>query len=284
VNGLSKYKSFAKIEITAYVVTAVVTVYLLFNHQLDGVLISIAITPLIQVLVMLFLFIKILKEYVQFSKLKFKIPLWKSLLAFTFMSFFSTILLNQVEIEVRNMIESRIGEDQAGIWTGLIFISKNYMVFLNALLTLYVLPQFAGIFDKEGFYKEVKSIYKTLLPLFGFGMILVYLFRDIAIGLLFKDDYTAMSPLFKWQLLGDFIRLAAVILGYQFLAKKMVYNFVFTEILSVGLFYVFSIYFIDIYGLEGVVIAHFWRYVIYLIVVFFLVFRFFNKKKKARNG
>ena len=280
INGLSEYKSFAKIELVAYLVSALLTIVFLYYNELDGVLISVAIAPVVQVLVMMFLVVKILREYLQFSQLKWQAPLAKSLFAFTVMSFFSTILLNQVEIEVRNMIESKISEDEAGIWTGLMFISKNYMVFSNALLTLYVLPKFAGIYTKPDFMKELGSIYKTLLPLFAVGMFLVYVFRDIAIDLIFKDDYSAMSPLFKWQLLGDFIRLAAILLASQFLAKKMVYNFIFTEVLSLALFYGFAYYFIDIYGLEGITIAHFLRYIIYFVVVFVLILRYFRKQKK----
>ncbi len=91
-----------------------------------------------------------------------------------------------------------------------------------------------------------------------------------------------MEPLFKWQLLGDFIRLASVVLAHQFLAKKMVRNFIFTEILSIALFFSLSYYLTDLYGLEGVVIAHLVRYVIYFGVVLFLVWRYFNKQGKKQ--
>jgi hypothetical protein len=89
-----------------------------------------------------------------------------------------------------------------------------------------------------------------------------------------------MLPLFKWQLLGDFVRLASLVLAHQFLAKKMVRNFIFSEVLSLGLFYVFAYYLADIYGVEGVVMGHFFRYIIYFFVVLFLVFRYFRNKRE----
>jgi PST family polysaccharide transporter len=61
----------------------------------------------------------------------------------------------------------------------------------------------------------------------------------------------------------------------------MVRNFIFSEVLSLALFYGFSYYFAGIYGVEGVVMAHFLRYVVYFFVVFFLVFRYFKKKRKT---
>jgi hypothetical protein len=88
-----------------------------------------------------------------------------------------------------------------------------------------------------------------------------------------------MSALFQWQLLGDFVRLIAMVVSYYFIAKKLVYHFVFTEILSVGLFYVFAHYFIDLYGVEGVVIGHLIRYIVYLVVVLGLVWHYVRQQE-----
>jgi PST family polysaccharide transporter len=279
VNGLSQYKRFAKIDLFSYLVSAILTVVLLLNYNIDGALVAIALTPVIQLSVLLVIFVKVLRQYVHFKGLSFTTPMAKSLLAFAAMSLFSSILLNYVEIDIRTMIVNQIAETDAGIWTAMTFISKNYMVFSNAIFTLYVLPKFASIHTESDFRKELFSIYKTLLPIFGVGMILVYLFRDLVIQLIYPD-FDAMAPLFKWQLMGDFIRLASLVLAHQFLAKKLVRNFIFTEILSLALFYGFAHYLTADYGVEGVVIAHFIRYIIYFLVVFFLVIRYFRNRRK----
>ena len=86
-----------------------------------------------------------------------------------------------------------------------------------------------------------------------------------------------MEPLFKWQLLGDFIRLGALVLAHQFLAKRLVKSFIITELISLGLFFVLSKLFIAQYGTEGIVIAHFVRYIIYFLIVFFVVCFNLNK-------
>ncbi|MCB0467631.1 MAG: O-antigen translocase [Aequorivita sp.] len=278
VNGLSLYKKLAGIDLFSYILSAILTVVLLLINNIDGALVAIAITPALQFFVLLFIFIKVLREYVQFSKLTFKVPMANGLLAFSLMSFFSTVLLNYVEIDIRVMIQNRITMADAGIWTAMTNISKNYMVFSSAIFTLYVLPKFAGIHNKTDFKAELFNIYKTLLPLFGVGMLLIYFLRDYVIQIIYPD-FNAMAPLFKWQLLGDFVRLAAIVLGYQFLAKRMVRNFIFSEILSLALFYGFSYYLAGIYGVEGVVMAHFLRYVVYFFVVLYLVFRYFKNRK-----
>jgi PST family polysaccharide transporter len=276
VNGLSEYKKLAKIDLISYVLSSILTVGMLLSFNIDGALIAIAITPVIQLSVLLFIFFKVLREYVHFSKLTFRIPMAKGLLAFSLMSFFSTILMNYVEIDIRTMLIKRISESDAGIWTSMTFISKNYMVFAGSIFTLYVVPKFASIYNGLDFKKEVVNIYKTLLPLFGVGMIVVYLFRNILIDAIYPG-FNEMAPLFKWQLMGDFIRLAALVLAHQFMAKKMVRNFIFSEVLSLGLFYGLAYYLSEIYGVEGVVMAHFIRYIIYFFVVLYLVFRYFRR-------
>ena len=277
VNGLSEYKKFVKIELISYMLSASLTVLFLFLYNLPGVLVAIAITPVVQVSVMILVFYRVLKEYIQFKGLKLQAPMAKALLAFTLMSFVSSILLPLVEIDIRSMLDENLSGRDAGIWTNMTFISHNYMVFSGSIFTLYVIPKFAGIYNATDFKKEVLAIYKTLLPLFAVGMILVYLFRNVIIDLIYPGQFE-MEPLFKWQLIGDFVRLASLVLAHQFLAKKLVLNFVVTEIMSLALFYGFAYYFAGIYGMEGVVIAHMLRYVIYFLVVLYLVFRYFRKQ------
>ncbi|QAA82908.1 O-antigen translocase [Aequorivita sp. H23M31] len=282
INGLSEYKKFVKIDIISYLAGSVLTVVFLFQYNLNGVLVAIAITPIVQVLVLLSVFYRVLREYLQFKKLQFRAPMAKALLAFTVMSFVSSILLPLVEIDIRSMLDEKLSGRDAGIWTNMTFISHNYMVFSGSIFTLYVIPKFAGIYDSHNFKKEVISIYKTLLPLFAVGMVLVYLFRNVIIDLIYPGQYE-MASLFKWQLMGDFVRLASLVLAHQFLAKKLVINFVVTEIMSLALFYGFAYYFVGIYGIEGVVMAHLLRYIIYFLVVLFLIIRYFKKQERRAS-
>ena len=63
----------------------------------------------------------------------------------------------------------------------------------------------------------------------------------------------------------------------------MVRNFIFSELLSLGLFYGFANYLVAQFGVEGIVMGHFLRYVIYFMVVVFLVWRYFNNQKSPQS-
>ena len=275
LNGLSEYKNYARIELISYLLSAVLFVAALYNGNLEAAILAIAIAPVIQLGVIIVVFGKVVKRYVDFKKLTLSLDYRNSLLAFTLMSFVSTFLLNYIELNVISLIENKININEAGYWTAVSFISKNYMVFASGLFTLYVIPRFANIHTKEAFKNEVFNIYKTILPIFGLGMILVYLLRHVIIDVIYPD-FKGMAPLFKWQLLGDFVRLCSLIIAHQFLAKRQVKSFVITEIISLVLFYVLTVLFLNYFSTEGVVIAHLVRNIIYFIVVFVVVINYFK--------
>jgi PST family polysaccharide transporter len=279
VNGLSEYKKYAKIELISYLLATVAIIIGLYTVNLEGVLIAIIVAPVIQLGVVLAIFGPRLSDYVQFNSLTWSLFYKNKLLAFTLMSFVSTFMLNYIELDIRTLITAELNINEAGYWTALNFISKNYMVFASGLFTLYVIPRFANIYEKETFKNEVLNIYKTILPIFGLGMLLVYLLRNFIIEIIYPD-FTGMEPLFKWQLLGDFIRLCSLVLAHQFLAKRMVKSFIITEIISLLLFFTMSKIFVQYYGTEGIVIAHFIRYVIYLIIVIIVIRKYFDKQGK----
>ena len=277
INGLTEYKRFAKVDLSSYLISAALMLYFAWNNEFTYALYSIVITPAIQLVILSYVFFKTFKKYINYKEISFRIPFGNVLLAFTLISFFSTVVLSFVEIEIRNMVRTNISQEDSGLWSGMLDLSKNYMAFSSLLFTMYVIPKFATIKTRPSFFKEVKHIYKSLLPLFAVGMIAIYFLRHFIIDLIFPG-FDGMAPLFKWQLTGDFIRLAASILAYQFLAKKMVRNFIFSELISTGLFFGLSFYLVPIYGVEGVVMAHFYRCLVYLPMVAFLVWRGFKKK------
>jgi len=282
INGLSAYKAHAKIGLIGYLLTSISLLIFLYFFSLKGVLFSIILSPVLSLFVISLISYKRINRYLKINELGLDLSYVKPLLAFVLMSLVSSGLINYVEIDIRTTITNRINIEEAGYWTAMNFISRNYMVFSASLFTLYVIPKFAKINTGSEFKKEVLYIYKTILPLFGLGMILVYLFRNVIISIVYPN-FEGIEPLFKWQLLGDFVRLATLVLSYQFQAKKMVWSFVVTEIISLGLFYMLSKHYVDLYGAEGVVMAHFYRYIVYFIVVVIAIWYYFKNVKTNKS-
>ena len=276
-NGLSVYKKLAIIDFVGYLLATALTILLLFTNQLEGVFLAIIISPIFQLMILIVLLFRFFKKRLQFS-LSVDSTIVKSFMIYAMMAFVSSILINYVSIDIRNMLTDKLSENDSGTWTAMTNISKNYMLFSSAVFTMYVLPKFSQIHTAAEFKKETFHIYKTLLPIFGLGMLLLYFFRDWIIALIYPG-FDGVADLFKWQLIGDFIKLASIVLSYQFLAKRLFKYFIFTEILSLVIFYLLANYFVDIFGVEGVVIADALRNLVSFIVVGLCVFNYFKHQK-----
>ena len=271
ISGISAYKINAKIEIIWYSLASSLLLISLYYYNIEGILLAIAITPVIQFLVLAFIFGKTLKEYIKFSRLSFKAPMLKVLLGFTLISFVATVCSNFVEINFRNLISDRISENEAGIWTAMSSISKIYMQFLITIFSIYILPKYAEINFSEGFKREVKTLYKTLLPLVVVGMIMVYFLKEILILTIYNDAFIGMAILFKWQLMADFIRFIANILSFKFLAKNQVKCFVLTQLLGLISYYFLGRLLINSFHVEGLLIGLLFSNLLYFAVVLFIL-------------
>lgn len=279
LNGNSDYKIYARANILAVTISTILIIWLTLSNNLMGALLAISLVPLIQFIGLISFAFKRYKGY--FKNLLIKASYKHQLLSYTFMTLVVVLLINWVDVLVRNLIQDTIGGQDAGYWTAMTSISKTYMQFSATIFPLYILPKYSKMTSSLEFRKEVVNIYKLLIPLFAVGMLLVFLFKTWVIQILYTDEFLPMSNLFKWQLLGDLTKLAALIVSYKFLAKREIGYFIFTEVLSVALFFGFSKYFIVTYGTEGIVIAHFLRYLVYFGVVLFILRRYLLGKERS---
>lgn len=271
LNGLSAYKLFSKIGVIVVVLSTVLIVILTLKFGLIGSLLAFSIIPLLQFLIYIIFCNKTYSAFIDLKAISLNLNFKNQLLSFSLMTMVVVFLININDIAIRHLIEDKASIVDAGNWTAMNSVSKVYMQFTAAIFPLYILPVYAKINNVIEFRKEVLKIYKMLLPLLVSGMLLVFIFRKLIIEVLYTSEFLGMAGLFKWQLLGDLVKFIAIVLSYQFIAKKQIGYFIFTEAISVLMFYSFSVSFIDIYGAEGIVIAHFLRYVLYLIVVFFIL-------------
>lgn len=277
VNGKSNYKKATLISFTSYTLITAVVIALVLIYELPGALLAITLTPIAQV-VALFIFAK--KDVLLFLKVKIKFhPFFKDkLYQYIIMAIAAVVLSNIVDLQLRNYLIKKLSVMEAGYWTSMTSLSNYYLSFLTGVYSLYVLPKYAKINSLKGFKNELFQIYKIIVPIFIIMFLGIYFFRVFIIQLLFTDDFLPMQHLFKWQLLGDLVKIVSVVIAYQFIAKKMWKIYILTEAVSCIILYIFGVYFVKKMGVEGIVFAHFLRYIMYLIFVILLSPSVFKKK------
>lgn len=267
MNGFTKYKFLMILNIIGQAMGLCVTLLLIWQNNIDGALISVVIAPSLIFLITLvgILNRRSLISSIKVSNISFN---WiKKFSPFALMALVSGIALPLVYIAIRNYIINFEGMKDAGFWEAMTRISSYYLMFINSLMTLYFLPRFTEIDNKKEFRKEVFSFYKTIMPIIGFGLIVIYFLRPFIVALFLTQEFDAVQDLFGWQLLGDFVKVLSVVIAYQFIAKKMFLHYIITEVFLVIILYLTSVYFVDLYGVKGATIAHFVSYVMYYVII-----------------
>ncbi len=270
INGFTKYRFIIKLNITSNVVGLFVTIFLILKYHTDGAFIAVVLTPALSLVITAVLLINRRNLTGLIKSSKINKGYIKRFASYTGMTLFSAMVSPWVYIGIRQHIIDTDGIVNAGYWDAMLRLSDYYLMFVTTVMTLYILPKLSEVRTSKGFRAEIFNFYKTLLPLFAAGLIVIYLFRRIIIRIVFTEDFLEMEPIFSWQLLGDLIRVASIVIGYQFIAKNMFWHFIITQIISLTTIYFSSTYFIDQYGFVGASMGHAVSFAIHLSMMFFI--------------
>ncbi|WP_299389827.1 O-antigen translocase [uncultured Gelidibacter sp.] len=267
MNGFSKYKILLIINIIGQFMGLAVTLLLIYQNNIDGALVAAVIAPS---LILLITFVGFVNQRSLASSIKLSnvnLRVLKKFGPFAVMGLVTAVAIPMVSIFIRNYIIDEVGIKEAGHWEAMQRISDYYLMFINSLMTLYFLPRFSEIDSKQEFRKEVFSFYKTSIPIFAIGLVIIYVLRSFLVELIFSEAFQPTEELFLWQLLGDFVKVLSIVIAYQFIAKKMFTHFIIIEVFLVVVMYLSSIYLIDIFGVKGAVIGHFVSYVMHYGII-----------------
>jgi PST family polysaccharide transporter len=270
--GFGKDSTLGLINITGHILSVSIALVLIYLSRITGALISVVISESIIFLITLVGIFnrRSLLPLVLVKNISYDIM--NKIKPFSIMALFSAVLLPLVAICIRSYIIKNLGYKEAGLWEAMNRVSRYCLMFVTSVMGLSVLPRLSEINSVSRFKKEVLRFYKRLIPILIIGFLLIYLLKSPIVSLMFTDEFKPMENLFFWQLLGDFIRILAVIIAYHFLSKKMFWHYILTELFLVTILYITSVYFIDIYdGVKGAVVAHFVSYLMYFGIIIILL-------------
>ena len=183
------------------------------------------------------------------------------------------------QIIIRNYIIHSLSLDAAGFWQGVIKISDVYLLIITTSLTIYYLPRLSEITKAYELKKEIAQGYKTVMPLVIALAAIIFFNRELIIKLLFTEEFLPMKNLFLYQLTGDIFKIATWLLASLMIAKAMVKRFIYTEIIFSISLVLFSVIFINKFGLIGDTQAFALNYFLGFIIMLWL-FRDIIKAKE----
>lgn len=268
INGLEKYKKVVYISIIGNIIGFMFSLFLVFNYNVLGALLAMVLAPTTNFFIATFFVFKEIKLF-QFIRLKFfDKRILKNLSSYSAMALFSAITGPMIYIFLRNHLIDTSGIDNAGYWESMSRISSYYMLFVSSLMSMYFLPQLA-VSNEEETKLIFRNYFKTIVPVFFVGIVLIYFSRNLIISILFTQEFQPVSELFLWQLVGDFFKVCSWILALHFLAKRQTFAYFVTEIFSYSTLILVGYFAINRFDAEGAVLAHSVTYFFYLIMLSF---------------
>lgn len=269
INGKKQVTKYIVINITSSFVGLLFTGGAAFFFGLQGALIALVSNQSIVIFVTAYLCKKLPWFKVSNFLRGFSKQESHKLLGFGLAAFVSAIVIPLSHMGIRDHLVVTYGWQYAGYWDAMWKISSVYLMFITMTLTVYYLPRFSEITDKNELRKELIQGYKLIVPLVIFLSCSIYFFRDYIIQILFTSEFKDMKELFKWQLIGDTIKIISWLLGYILIGKALIKLFIISEIIFSILFYFLSISFINEFGIIGVTYSHTLNYIAYFIFVLF---------------
>ena len=180
----------------------------------------------------------------------------------------SGIMVYVVEFFLRSFILRNGGINDVGLYSAGWAINGQYLGLVFAAMAKDYFPRLSQIVNKNQEVKQTVNQQGEIALLILTPLIIIMIvFINIAIKLLYSGQFLMAVPMVKWLLIGSFIKSGSWGISFVFLAKGDVKTFLFNEI---GIkfitlpSYLLGYYY---YGLLGIGIAFTFNYVIYFIWV-----------------
>ena len=282
VNGLQNFKLYTKLITIANILNALVTFLFIYFFNLKGALLATFVVPALSFFSSLIFkdvrdFLGNIFDYLKNVSSHFI----KSIGTYVAMATYSAILISLTYLFIRNKIVVHSDIKTAGLWEAMNKISSFYMLFFSSLFTLYLLPRLAENKTIAGYYTIMKSYFKYVIPLTVIMFSTLFFLKEFIIRLFLTSDFASIEQFFYLQLIGDFLKIIAFSIAYQFHAKKMVMLYIVSDTVLYITFYLASVYLINIYAIQGVFYAYIISVFLYLTVVLISIYSSNHKYLKV---
>ena len=264
LNGLKDIKRLVTVNIAGAIVGLAVTVLAVRMWGLSGALVALCINQAIVVVVAVLICRR--RPWLRIKNFFGSIDsaIARELGAFALMAVTSAIVAPLVQIAVRNYAIDQFGATHAGYWEAMQRISSTYLGLVTTTLAVYFLPRIAELSTGAEIRREIRSTGRIVLPIVCSMSLMLFLARDWAISLLFTLDFHQMRVLFLWQLVGDVLKISSWLYAYVLVGRAMSIPYILSELWFGVQSYALSYFFGNLFGFEGLTIAHAVNYSLYL--------------------
>lgn len=265
INGQQLYRRYVGLGMLSALISGGIMLTMITLYNIQGALLAAAVQSAMIGVVMLI---------ANLRQPWFKLRYWwgevdskarKQIGGYMLMALTSALTLPISLILVRNILIGQVGWELTGQWQAVWKISEVYLAVITMALGSYYLPRLSALHGYNCIRHEILQTAKVVFPIVSLLALVVYLSRDIAISLLFTEEFRSARDLFAIQLCGDVIKITAWLFAYPMISRGATRWFVASELFFSMLFVSLSWLFVNSYGLQGVTFAYVVNYFIYFI-------------------
>ena len=265
-NGLGKLKVNASVQVMANLVVLPIIWWLISAFGLPGAAIAMLAIFTMPALISL-VYLKGIPLFRMFTWRKVDVALSKKFSKFGLMLLVSALMFPVVEIVIRESLIARVGYSEAGIWQGSIKLSSAYIGFFSVFLASYYMPMVSATQDKAVIKAQVIKFMLLVMAVFLAGASVLYIGRSFFIPVLLSSEFHELENYIIYQLIGDFFKVAAYVIGFVVVAKAATKLYIFSEVLQallfVGLTFTVGR---EVGGVYGVMYSYMLAYIIFFVI------------------
>ncbi|WGE31802.1 lipid III flippase WzxE [Actinobacillus genomosp. 2] len=190
----------------------------------------------------------------------------RTLSKFSAMVLITVITLPIIYIVLRDLLAESHSLEQVGLWQGVSKISDAYLQLITAVFSVYLLPVFAKLAQKDEIKREVVKAVKFVGIFVISTSLCVFVLKREIILTLYSEQFLPMESLFIWQLIGDMFKVVAYVFGYLVVAKASLKLYILAEVCQLTLLLMIGQWLIPLNGAEGAVQTYLLTYFCYFFI------------------
>ena len=269
INGQQQYRRYVGLGMLSALISGGVMLIMIVMANIQGALLAAAVQAALIGLVMLIANLRQPWLRVQYWWGSTTKEARKVIGGYMLMAITTALTVPISLILVRTILIEHVGWEAAGHWQAVWKISEVYLGVITMALGTYYLPRLSSLVGVDAIVNEIHKTALVIIPIVAVMALGVYLLRDVAIWLLFTDEFKSIRDLFAIQLCGDVIKIASWLYAYPMLSRGSTKWFMSTEILFSLSFVVLTYFFVLSMGLKGTTVAYLINYAVYFLFVFF---------------
>ncbi|MBC7457245.1 MAG: hypothetical protein H7235_03130 [Bdellovibrionaceae bacterium] len=217
-------------------------------------------------------------------KPRFNLPLMMRVFKFTLVMAITGALGALQQVYIRNFIlnDLQLSWVDVGHWQALLKISEINLSFIGLTMISLYLP---SISEAASSFELRKVAHWYLKQVFMIVMVIctvVALAAPLVLRLIFSQEFVFLSPLLKYQLLGDVFKLCSWIFTYFILSKLKLSLFLSVEIFNLIILTVLGVSLSKLFMIDGLIYAQALTSFISFVVTF-LIFNFYSRRDQSWN-